>query len=84
MILKDEREFAAQNAIDYLTLYCEEAVPNSERKTRRCIASLSKGDELQVQFSAVRRFFKRNAISIIDVGRRIADKVLEREVYSVV
>jgi len=82
MILKDEREFAAQNAIDYLTLYCEEAVPNSERKTRRCIASLSKGDELQVQFSAVRRFFKRNAISIIDVGRRIADKVLEREVYS--
>ena len=82
MILKDESEFAAQNAIDYLTLYCEEAVPNSERKTRRCIASLSKGDELQVQFSAVRRFFKRNAISIIDVGRRIADKVLEREVYS--
>ena len=82
MILKYEREFAAQNAIDYLTLYCEEAVPNSERKTRRCIAALSKGDDLQVQISAVRRFFKKTPISIIDVGRRIADKVLEREVYS--
>ena len=82
MILKDEREFAAQNAIDCLNLYCEEAVPDSERKTRRCIAALSKGDDLQVQISVVRRFFKRNPISIIDVGRRIADKVLEREVYS--
>ena len=82
MILKDEREFAAQNAIDYLTVYCEEAVPDSERKTRRCIAALSKGDDLQVQLSAVLRFFKKTAISIIDVGRRIADKVLEREVYS--
>jgi len=46
MILKDEREFAAQNAIDCLTVYCEEAVPDSERKTRRCIAALSKGDDL--------------------------------------
>ena len=82
MILTDEREFAAQNAIDCLTLYCEEAVPDSERKTRRCIAALSKGDDLQVQISAVRRFFKKTPISIIDVGRRIADKVLEREVYS--
>ena len=84
MILKDERKFAAQNAIDCLTVYCEEAVPDSERKTRRCIAALSKGDDLQVRIPAVRRFFKRNPISIIDVGRRIADKVLEREVYSVV
>ena len=82
MILKGESEFAAQNAIDYLTVYCEEAVPDSERKTRRCIAALSKGDDLQVQISAVRRFFKKTPISIIDVGRRIADKVLEREVYS--
>ena len=82
MILKDEREFAAQNAIDCLTVYYEEAVPDSERKTRRCIAALSKGDDLQVQIPAVRRFFKKTPISIIDVGRRIADKVLEREVYS--
>ena len=82
MISKDEREFAAQNTIDCLTVYCEEAVPDSERKTRRCIAELSKGDDLQVRISAVRRFFKRNPVSIIDVGRRIADKVLEREVYS--
>ena len=82
MILKDEREFAAQNAIDCLTVYCEEAVSDSERKTRRCIAALSKGDDLRVRISAVRRFFKRNPISIIDVGRGIADKVLEREVYS--
>ena len=73
-----------QNAIDCLTVYCEEAVPDSERKTRRCIAALSKGDDLQVQLSAVRRFFKRNPMSIIDVGKRIADKVLEREVYSLV
>ena len=82
MILKDEREFAAQNAIDCLTVYCEEAVPDSKRKTRRCIAALSKGDDSQVQISVVRRFFKKPPISIIDVGRRIADKVLEREVYS--
>ena len=84
MILKDESEFAAQNTINCLTLYCEEAVPDSERKTGRCIAALSEGDDLQVQILVVRRFFKRNPISIIDVGRRIADKVLEREVYSVV
>ena len=49
MILKDEREFAAQNTIDCLTVYCEEAVPDSERKTRRCIAALSKGDFLHAQ-----------------------------------
>jgi hypothetical protein len=42
---------------------------------------IQRGD-LQVQLSAVRRFFKRNPMSIIDVGKRIADKVLEREVYS--
>ena len=59
MILKDEREFAAQNAIDCLTLYCEEAVPDSERKTRRCIAALSKGDDLQAQNLGDAKIFQK-------------------------
>jgi len=84
MILKDQGESAALNSLDCLTFYCEEAVPDSERKTRRCIAALSESDDLQIQISVVRRFFRRNPVSIIGVGRRIADRVLEKEVYSAI
>jgi hypothetical protein len=43
MILKDEREFAAQNAIDCLTLYCEEAVPTQKGKRVDALRHYPKG-----------------------------------------
>ena len=68
-------------AVDLTLLFGDWAAETAESTARRALAGMEEGDALQAQLGLVRRLFRRTPANTVQVGRRIAQRVLEARGY---
>ncbi|RIH85616.1 putative acyl-CoA dehydrogenase [Calidithermus terrae] len=66
---------------DMTTLYLYQALDRAQSAALGVLPRLAEGDEMRVMASAVRRLTKHEPADLVDLRRRIAQKVLEAEGY---
>ncbi|MER3445255.1 MAG: acyl-CoA dehydrogenase [Meiothermus sp.] len=66
---------------DMTTLYLYQALDRAQAAALGVLPRLAEGDEMRVMASAVRRLTKHEPTDLVDLRRRIAQKVLEAEGY---
>lgn len=66
---------------DMTTLYLYQALDRAQSTALGVLPRLAEGDEMRVMASAVRRLTKHEPTDLVDLRRRIAQKVLEAEGY---
>lgn len=66
---------------DMTTLYLYQALDRAQSTALAVLPRLAEGDEMRVMASAVRRLTKHEPTDLVDLRRRIAQKVLEAEGY---
>ncbi|MDR7550616.1 MAG: acyl-CoA dehydrogenase family protein [Armatimonadota bacterium] len=66
---------------DMTTLYLYQALDRAQSAALGVLPRLAEGDEMRVMASAVRRLTKHEPTDLVDLRRRIAQKVLEAEGY---
>ena len=74
----------AEPVADLTSLIAEWAMDQAETIARRTLAGLEEGDTLQVQLSVLRRLFRRTPANTVQLGRRVAERVLEGRGYPAV
>lgn len=74
-------EKAAEYHIDATRVFINDAVQRIELSCRNVLASISSGDDLRMQLSALRRFTKLMPINTIELRRKIGQKVAQEEAY---
>ena len=72
---------AVDVAVDLTLLFGDWAAEAAEATARRALAGMEQGDALQAQLGLVRRLFRRTPANTVEVGRRIAQRVLEAGGY---
>lgn len=68
----------ADAAKDLVRLFGEHACDQAEILTRRALAGMEEGDALQAQLAVVRRLFRRTPLNTVQIGRRVAERVLDQ------
>ncbi len=68
-------------AVDLTLLFGDWAAETAEATARRALAGMEEGDALQAQLGLVRRLFRRTPANTVEIGRRIAQRVLEAGGY---
>ncbi len=80
MILRNgEPAAAAEVAATRISAY--EGADRAEMEARRCLARIADGDALRVQLSALRRFLRRTPADLIELKRKLTDRVLQLNRY---
>ena len=76
---KDEK--SAEYQIDATKVFVNDAVQRLEISCRNILATISSGDDLRMQLSALKRFTKIMPINTVEIRRKIAQKVSQDEAY---
>lgn len=74
----------AAHALDLAQLVGNLVMDQSEATARRALAGMQEGDTLQTQLAVVRRLFRRTPANEVEVGRRVAQRVLAGGGYAIV
>ena len=64
-------------------VFCREAMDIIESSARTVLAASSEGDLLRTNLAVLKRFTKYEPVNAIAVRRRIADRLLQAERYTV-
>lgn len=68
---------ATEAAVDMAKLYGEWALAEAEITAKRALAGMEQGDTLQDQLSILRKLFRQTPVNTVELGRRIARRVLD-------
>ncbi|MFQ5874228.1 MAG: acyl-CoA dehydrogenase, partial [Dehalococcoidia bacterium] len=76
-------EESAGPVIDLARLFGDWAADQAELTARRALAGMEHGDTLQTQLALLRRLFRRTPVNSVELGRRVAQRVLTAGRYVV-
>ena len=68
---------ATEAAVDMAKLYGEWTLAEAEITAKRALAGMEQGDTLQDQLSILRKLFRQTPVNTVELGRRIARRVLD-------
>ncbi|MGH9664416.1 MAG: acyl-CoA dehydrogenase family protein, partial [Bryobacteraceae bacterium] len=73
----------AENAMEMAEVFAQEAMETVDCAARAVLAACSEGDELRTNLAVLRRFTKREPANLIELRRKIAQRLLQAERYTV-
>jgi butyryl-CoA dehydrogenase len=73
----------AENATEMAEVFAQEAIETVDSAARTVLAACSEGDELRTNLAVLRRFTKREPANLIELRRKIAQRLLHVERYTV-
>jgi alkylation response protein AidB-like acyl-CoA dehydrogenase len=74
-------EEAAARYIDMTRVFCNDAVERIEARAKNTLAGMADGDELRTLLAALRRFTKLTPVNTIAARQRIADVMIDANMY---
>ncbi len=80
-IAENKGEKSAEYQIDATRVFVNDAIQRLELSCRNVLSSISDGDDLRMQLSALKRFTKITPINTIKIRQKIAEKVAQEEAY---
>lgn len=74
---------SSQNAAEMAEVFAEQALETVDRTARGVLAACSEGDELRTNLAILRRFTRREPANVIELRRKIAERLLKSGRYTV-
>ena len=80
--IAERDEIAASLPVAMARVYLSQAMEKVEAATKKIIAAVAEGDMLRTQLAILRRLAKHEPFNTIELGRQIAERVIERGKYA--